>query len=215
MTAIAQASLRPMRLLIAAGALIALASNHTAVAAEQEMPRSDRLEQGESEPPSEAERAKILADLYDRLGQAQDAESATAIARTIEELWLKSGSDTVDVLMSRALTLVQDNNYDQAIEILDSVTSIAPDYSEGWNQRATLFFLKEDYGRSLKDLRQVLALEPRHFKAINGLALILQELGDKSAALKAYRKALQVHPHLGGASQAIKELEREVEGQGI
>jgi len=179
------------------------------------MPRSDRLEQEQADPEAEADRAKVLGDLYDRLRQAQDAESAAPIASTIEELWLQSGSDTVDVLMSRAIILVQDNNFDQAIEILDSVTTIAPEYSEGWNQRATVYFLKRQYDRSLNDIRQVLALDPRHFKAINGLALILQELGDKPAALKAYRKALQVHPHLGGADQAIKELEREVEGQGI
>ena len=161
------------------------------------------------------DRRSVLAGLYERLGQAEDAESAAPIARTIEELWLTSGSETVDVLMARVFTLVQDNDYDQAIEILDSITLIAPGFAEGWNQRATVYFLKRDYNRSLKDLRQVLALDPSHFKAINGLALILQELGNKSAALKAYRKALQVHPHLGGASQAVKELEREVEGQGI
>jgi len=214
MIAIGQAILRYLRFALAAGVLTALAPSHHAIGAEQEMPRPDRLEQ-QADPEAVAGRAEILADLYDRLHKAQDAESAAPIARTIEELWLQSGSDTVDVLMSRAIILVQDNNFDQAIEILDSVTSIAPEYSEGWNQRATVYFLKREYDRSLNDLRQVLALDPRHFKAINGLALILQELGDKSAALKAYRKALQVHPHLGGANRAIEELEREVEGQGI
>lgn len=215
MIALAQASLRTSLFALAAGLLIAVTPTHYAVGDGKKMPRSDRLEREPVDPKPEVDRAEILADLYDRLGRAQDAESATSIARTIEEIWLKSGSDTVDVLMSRAIVLVQDNNYDQAIEILDSVTSIAPKYSEGWNQRATVYFLKRDYDRSLTDLRQVLALDPRHFKAINGLALILQKLGDKSAALKAYRKALQVHPHLDGASRAINELEREVEGQGI
>lgn len=215
MIAIAQVSLQGLRLALVAGFVMALAPCHHAIGAEQKMPRADRLEPSQADPESEAARTEILAGLYDRLRQAQNAESAAPIARTIEELWLRSGSDTVDVLMSRAIILVQDNDYDQAIEILDSVTSIAPEYSEGWNQRATVYFLKRDYDRSLNDLRQVLALDPRHFKAINGLALILQELGDKPAALKAYRKALQVHPHLGGANQAIKELEREVEGQGI
>ena len=215
MIAVAQGILPCLRLALGAAFLIALAPNHHAIGAEQKKLRSDRLEQKQADPEAEADRAKILGDLYDRLRQAQDAESAAPIARTIEELWLQSGSDTVDVLMSRAIILVQDNNFDQAIEILDSVTSIAPEYSEGWNQRATVYFLKREYDRSLNDLRQVLALDPRHFKAINGLALILQELGDKSAALKAYRKALQVHPHLGGANRAIEELEREVEGQGI
>lgn len=215
MFAIAQVGFRISLLALAVGLLVVLAPYYHAIGAEHEMPRSDRLEPNLADPEPEADRGTILADLYDRLRQAQDADSAEPIARTIEELWLRSGSDTVDVLMSRAITLVRDNNYDQAIEILDSVTLIAPKYSGGWNQRATVYFLKREYDRSLNDLRQVLALDPRHFKAINGLALILQELGDKPAALKAYRKALQVHPHLDGANQAIKELERDVEGQGI
>ena len=195
--------------------LIALAPYHAGLAENGDALSSGAPGQTWQEKEAQANRSQVLASLYERLGQAENAENAAPIARTIEELWLTSGSDTVDVLMSRVFTLVQGKNYGQAIEILDSITSIAPDFAEGWNQRATVYFLKRDYDRSLKDLRQVLALDSSHFKAINGLALILQELGDKSAALKAYRKALEVHPHLGGASQAIKELEREVEGQGI
>ena len=197
------------------GALIVLAPWHAGLAEDGDALEAAPPTQSWQEKEESEDRKEILASLYERLGQAEDAETAAPIARTIEEFWLTSGSDTVDVLMSRVFTLVQNNDYDVAIEILDSVTTIAPEYAEGWNQRATVYFLKRDYDSSLKDLQRVLALDPSHFKAINGLALILQELGDKSSALKAYRKALQVHPHLSGASQAIKELEREVEGQGI
>ncbi len=164
---------------------------------------------------AEIDKEKVLDDMYERLRAAPDAESAEVVADAIEKLWLRSGSDTVDLLMGRALQLVQEERYDVALKLLDAVVVIDPNYSEGWNQRATVNFLKQDYRSSLDDLRHVLSLDPRHFKAISGLALILQELGDKPAALKAFRKALAVHPYLDGAKQAVRELSREVEGQGI
>lgn len=161
------------------------------------------------------DRLKLLGDLYERLTAAASQESASLIAEAIEKLWLRSGSDTVDLLMVRAEKLLRAEELDTALEILDSVVEIAPDYAEGWNQRAAVHFLKGEYRRSLEDLRHVLVLDPRHFKAISGLALILQKLGDKRAALKAFRKVLTIHPHLSDAQQAERELTREVEGQGI
>jgi len=163
----------------------------------------------------EATRKEVLEDLFNRLSQAGDEESASVIAEAIEKIWLRSGSDTIDLLMQRSLQLIQSEDYDTALDILDSIVEMAPDYAEGWNQRATVFFLKKDFRRSLDDLRHVLALEPRHFKAIAGLGLIMQELGDKEAALKAFRKALRVYPQLSDTREMEKELAREVEGQGI
>ncbi|MCG8561802.1 MAG: tetratricopeptide repeat protein [Hyphomicrobiales bacterium] len=179
---------------------------------------ADELEQSpaETEPPaSEKSRHQILTELYDSLRQASDEDSAELIANAIEKLWLRSGSDTVDLLMSRAIQMVNEEDLDIALKIFDSVVSLAPDYSEGWNQRATVYFLKKDYESSLNDLRRVLRLDPRHFKAISGLGLIMQELGDKESALRAFRHVLKVHPHLGVARRSVEELTREVEGQGI
>lgn len=163
----------------------------------------------------DVDRGKLLSDLYRQLIEAKDEESAKLVSDAIEKLWLASGSDTVDLLMGRALKSVEEDEHDVALRILDAVVAIAPSYAEGWNQRATVFYLKRDYRRSLNDLRQVLALDPNHFKAINGLALIMQEFGDKKAALEALRRGLKVHPFLGGAKQSEKELSRDVEGQGI
>lgn len=163
----------------------------------------------------EISRKEVMADLFERLKKAPDAESAELVAAAIDKIWMKSGSDTVDLLMSRAGRLVQEESLDLALDILDSVVEIAPDYPEAWNRRATIFFLKRDFRRSLDDLRNVLALEPRHFRAINGLGLIMQELGDKEAALKAFRQVLRVYPRLSDTRRIEEELAREVEGQGI
>ena len=95
------------------------------------------------------------------------------------------------------------------------MTEVEPRYAEGWNQLATIYFLREDYDNAMRQLQHVLALEPNHFKAIEGLSIILRETGRKKAALQATRKVLAIYPHLKSAKQAEEELQREVEGQGI
>ncbi|MDH3580787.1 MAG: hypothetical protein OEM91_09210 [Hyphomicrobiales bacterium] len=163
----------------------------------------------------QASKKELLSDLFSRLREAPDQDSAKLVAEAIDKIWMRSGSDTVDLLMTRALRMLREKDFEVAIDILDSVVAIAPQYPEGWNQRATVFFLKRDFRRSLDDLRHVLALEPRHFNALNGLGLIMQEIGDKKAALKAYRHVLKLYPQLSETRQLEQELAREVEGQGI
>jgi Tfp pilus assembly protein PilF len=75
--------------------------------------------------------------------------------------------------------------------------------------------MKKDYGRSLADIRQVLAREPRHFGALSGLGLIMQELGEEKRALEVFRRALAVHPHLERIPDMIKTLIDKVEGRDI
>ena len=167
------------------------------------------------EPNGVADRKELLGELYLRLRKTEDADSAELVASAIEKLWQHSGSDTVDLLMGRVSKLMEGKELDIALQLLNSVTEIAPGYSEGWNRRAAIFFVKKDFGKSLESLRHALALDPSHYKAIQGLGLLMQELGDKKAALKAFRHALSVHPHLEEARQSERELSREVEGQGI
>jgi tetratricopeptide (TPR) repeat protein len=118
-------------------------------------------------------------------------------------------------LMSRAKKAIDDNNYDLALRLLDAVIEIKPEYTEAWNRRATVYFLKKDYGNSLADLGKVLTREPRHFGALSGLGLIMQDIGDDKRALDAYRKALDVYPRLKGVSDKVKSLVEKVEGRDI
>lgn len=153
--------------------------------------------------------------MYDQLRRAKTKDRADAIARTVEQLWFKSGSDTVDLLLVRAASALSEGEYKRALRILNSVVRIAPNFAEGWNQRAIAHFLLKDYKAALSDLRRVLAIDPHHYKAIQGLAVILKEFGDKKRALAAFRRALKVYPLLGSAREAERELVREVEGQRI
>lgn len=161
------------------------------------------------------ERPKMLARLYDELKSAHDAHDASPITETIEELWLLSGSDTVDLLMARADRFIKESDLDLALEILDATVELAPDDAEAWHRRATVHYLQKDYELALPDLRHALNIDPKHYNAINDLGAVLQALGAKKEALQAYRKALEVNPFLEDARQAVESLSREVEGQDI
>jgi tetratricopeptide (TPR) repeat protein len=161
------------------------------------------------------ERPKMLAKLYDELGNAHDAHDAAPITETIERLWLLSGSDTVDLLMARADRFMKESDLDLALKILDATVDLAPDDAEAWRRRAAVHFLQKDYELALSDLRHALDIDPRHYKAINDLGVVLQTLGAKKEALEAYRKALKINPFLDDARQSVETLSREVEGQDI
>ena len=156
-----------------------------------------------------------LDTLFDALKIAPDEGSAKAIEERIWAVWVVSGSDTCNLLMSRVKAATDDKDYDLALKLLGAVIAINPKYIEAWNQRATIYYLKDDYGHALADIREVLALEPRHFGAWSGLGLILQDIGDDKHALEAYRKALVIDPHLEHIPDVVKTLTEKVEGRDI
>ena len=171
-------------------------------------------------PPGDAlrsgrDRTYNLDTLFEALKVAPDNESARAIEQRIWALWIASGSDTCNLLMGRVKAAVEQKELDLAIKLLDAVIEIRPNYTEAWNRRATIYYLQKDYGRALSDLREVLLREPRHFGALSGLGLILQEIGDEKHALEAYRRALAINPHLENIEEAIKNLREKVEGRDI
>jgi tetratricopeptide (TPR) repeat protein len=156
-----------------------------------------------------------LDTLFGALKIAPDEASAKAIEDRIWAIWMSSGSDTCNLLMSRVKDATDDKDYDLAIKLLDAIVTIKPDYVEAWNRRATLRYIKHEYGPALADLREVLAREPRHFGALSGLGAILQEIGDDKHALEAYRRALAIDPHLEHVGEVVKTLTEKVEGRAI
>lgn len=189
----------------------ALAAN--APEASEQPPDLELLEK-EDKPLREA-RKDVLASLYNQLSLSKSATSAEVIVSAIDRLWAQSGSDTTDLLMERAQMALQAQNYDLAVDLLQSISEIDPRYVAGLSQLATVYYLQDRYGDAMIGLRQVLALDPKHFKAIEGLGIILRETGRNKAALSVLRRALEIHPFLESARKAAEELEREVEGQGI
>lgn len=160
------------------------------------------------------DRALKLDLLYGRLATA-DAESWEPIQDQIYAIWLDSGSDTADLIHARAREAMEAEDYQTALLHLDDLVRIAPGFAEGWNSRATVHFLLENYGAALADIHHVLALEPRHFGALAGLGVILDRLDQDAWALDAYRRVQAIHPHLPGAEEGIRLLAPRVDGQGI
>lgn len=156
-----------------------------------------------------------LDRLFSELAQSETPEDAKVVEDLIWGVWNQSGSVSVDLLMDRALEALAAGNYENSLTFLDEIVDLAPGYSEGWNKRATVHFLRDDYASALNDLEATLALEPRHFGAIAGLALVLEDLGDKEGALDAYRRVLAIYPYLEGAGESESRLTVEIEGRGI
>jgi len=161
------------------------------------------------------ERTFNLDMLFEALKIAPDAESSKAIEDRIWSLWMVSGSDTCNLLMGRVKAAADGKDYDLAIKLLDAVIELKPSYAEAWNRRATLYYQQKDYGHALADIREVLLREPRHFGALSGLGLMLQEIGDDKHALEAYRKALAIDPHLENIGDVVKTLREKVEGRDL
>ena len=161
------------------------------------------------------ERGHNIDFLFGALKAAPDESSAKAIEQRIWALWSSTRSDTAALLMSRVKTAIEQKDTDLAVKLLDAIVKLKPDYVEAWNRRATLYYMKKDYGHALADIRHVLKLEPRHFGALSGLGLILQDIGDDKQALEVYRRALAVYPRLERVPELVKTLQEKVEGRDI
>jgi len=161
------------------------------------------------------DRTHNLDFLFGALKAAPDEETAKAVEQRIWALWMISRSDTASLLMTRVQKAIEEKDLDLAIKLLDAIVKIKPDYVEAWNRRATIYYMKKDYGHSIADIREVLKLEPRHFGALTGLGLILQDIGDDKQALEVYRRALAVYPRLERVPDIVKTLQEKVEGRDI
>jgi tetratricopeptide (TPR) repeat protein len=161
------------------------------------------------------EKFKNLDFLFGALKAAPDEESAKAVEARIWAVWTATPSDTAALLMVRAKTAMDRKEMDVALKLLDAVIKLRPDYVEAWNRRATLYYLQNDYAQSMEDIRQVLIREPRHFGALAGLGMIMQETGDEKHALEAFRKALAINPHMERVPDLVKTLTEKVEGRDI
>ncbi len=167
-------------------------------------------------PAEKAENDKNLLDsLLERLAKADDEDSAKTLSEAVWKVWLRSGSPTIDLLMQQAVDAMNGKKNDVALKLLDAIVDLAPNYAEGWNKRATVYYLQDEHHKSALDIKKVLEIEPRHYGALAGLGMIMRDLGDERGALSAFREALKYHPYLKGALDAVKSLSVTVEGRGI
>jgi tetratricopeptide (TPR) repeat protein len=147
------------------------------------------------------------------LATSGSEEEAGQIEEEVWGAWMFSGSPTVDMLMVRAQDAIEGDDLDRARDMYDRAILIKPDYSEAWYRRALLFFNDGKYDEAIADLEGALRGEPRHFGAWIGLGAIFESIERPEAALRAYRKALAVHPFAAAAKQGESRLVIAVEGR--
>ena len=150
--------------------------------------------------------------LFSRLKRESDAEAAKAIAGEIRTVLGDSGSATIELLMRRAADAISTSQQAAAFDYLDQVIVLRPDFSEGWNLRATLHFALGNTRKSVSDIRHVLALEPRHLGALSGLAGILMLEGRNEAALKVWESYLTLYPADRAAQDQARDLLEKLAG---
>jgi tetratricopeptide (TPR) repeat protein len=162
-----------------------------------------------------APRASTLDDLFERLGKAESEREAEGISSLIERRFARSGSDTADLLLSRAAEAFGSKDLPLSIELLDRVVALQPNWAEAWYKRATVFYQLDDPVAAMADLHRVLKLEPRHFNAWTGLGHIFMASDDKARALEAYRRALKINPQLSAVQTIVTRLAPDVDGQSL
>jgi tetratricopeptide (TPR) repeat protein len=161
--------------------------------------------------PDPAERSRaLLAELADPGNQTWRRTE-----RAILMLWSQSGSASMDLLLERGRLAMQAGDVPAALDHLNALVERAPDFAEGWNARATAFYMAGQFGASVSDIARTLALNPDHFGALAGLGMIWRNLDEPERALEAYRAAQRIHPHHPDIAAAISEIEAELGGQDI
>ncbi|MGL4325260.1 MAG: tetratricopeptide repeat protein [Beijerinckiaceae bacterium] len=218
--------LRIVSLLLAGAALVA-AQPAFAQSPRPAMPRPDAPKSdapasepgkgaGTTQPGSDLGRAS-LDSLFERLVKAETEQEAKRIADLVERRLSRSGSDTADLLMSRATEAFAEKDRDlpQAIELLDRIITLEPNWAEAYNRRATALYLLGDLERAMNDMRAALAIEPRHFGALAGAGQMLLAEGDRKRALQMIRKALEIYPQQPTLKETEEKLSVQVDGRDI
>jgi tetratricopeptide (TPR) repeat protein len=143
-------------------------------------------------------RAKKLDFMLAKLEVANNEPSARRIERAIWQLWLNPDDRVVKKRMQIIMATRETGNYEETITLLNDLIAQYPNYSEGWNQRATIYYLMGNFDASVLDVAQTLKLEPRHFGALSGLAVMLWKQGNQDLARKSLSEAVLIHPFLSG-----------------
>lgn len=170
---------------------------------EKTPPKKDEL----GEDHNAKEKKQVALDKqFAALKRAADVNEAAKISSRIQGLWEQSGSDTIDLLMQWAQDAIRDNDYVRAMDFLDNVVALQPDYAEGWMRRAAVHAQTDNLALSMFDLSHVLELEPRHYNALALVGMIMEATERDERAIKAYGQALDIYPQMSRVQQRLGDL---------
>ena len=148
-----------------------------------------------------ADAPALLAALRD-----PDARVRVLAERALWEVWSRSGSDEVDELLRAGIVEMQHGQLEASIGTFSEVIRRQPDFAEGWNKRATVYYLVGEYRKSAADCDEVLKRNPVHFGALSGYGMIWLRLDEPARALERFEQALAVNPNLDSVRETIEGL---------
>lgn len=152
--------------------------------------------------------------LFEQLLTAEPDEVERIEGQILTE-WGKSGSAAFDLLLRRGQDAIEDGQYDVAVEHFTALVDHAPGFPEGYHGRATAYYNLGLYGPAIDDLRQTLVLEPRHFGAMIGVALMLEEFGNPQDALEVWAMVDELSPADQDVDTVIERLNTKVAGESL
>src|SRR5271166_2677102 len=180
-------------------------------AAQAEEPPQHKPHAEASTPPQTP--AELRSEIYSRLAASKDSDETEGLVGLLLASYAQSGSDTGDLLISRAHKAMKAKDFDDAGKILDATIALLPNWAEGWNARATLRYLDDDYDGSMADIAETLKREPRHLGALLGMSHILEARDKKEQALAVCERALVIAPHWRNAEATAERLRAAIAGE--
>lgn len=156
-----------------------------------------------------------LPALFQRLRETESPNVARLTEIMIWKIWGESGQPALNRLMLEGETAMEDQDFATAEARFSAVIAARPDFAEGWNRRATLYYLRGDYDASLKDIEHVLELEPRHFGAISGLGVVNLARSHDAAARDAFERVLSLYPLNMPAQENLKLAKKRLDDSEI
>ena len=128
-------------------------------------------------------------------------------------IWFRSGDKSVDDMLRKGAGYIKQERYVEAVDLLTEITHVAPDFAEGYNQRAIAYFMLEEWEQSIDDCKKVVALNPVHFGAFAGMGQCYLRLGNLREALEAFQQALEIHPSLYGVAHTVLQIQEALQEQ--
>ncbi|GAA4390953.1 tetratricopeptide repeat protein [Hymenobacter koreensis] len=153
------------------------------------------------------ERQQHLDELFQRLRTATATLEVEALQQGIWQLWLEIDDTALSKRLESGMRDMAAGEYQRAILDFTYLIEHRPDYAEGWNKRATAYYLRGEYRASLNDIAQTLKREPRHFGALSGKATIQRMLGDHRGGLRTLRRLARLCPHLPGLQEQLRDVQ--------
>ena len=145
-----------------------------------------------------------LSELFDKLFLSTNNMEASKLLFNIWDIWSIADNQETQIIFDEANQLMDVGELDNAIELFTKVIKQSPEFAEGWNKRATVYFLKGELNKSIKDIEKTLYLEPRHFGALDGLAEIYLIKDDLISAATTYKRILEIIPSSKKSQERLK-----------